>query len=168
MEAHVTRPSSKDVSIRPLREGDYPAADVLLCELHRLHAEARPDLYRPAMHPYSGEEFRYLVADAETLSLAAEVGGHFAGLCIAMLRLSSKSPAMVPERIAYVEDLCVHPDFRRAGVGRLLFERVEDLARERGAKRLELMVWSFNRDAALFYERLGMTPQRFILEKPLI
>lgn len=153
--------------IRPLRESDYPAADVLLCELHRLHAEARPDLYRPALHPYSMEEFRRLTADAETLSLAAEAGGRFAGLCIAVLRPSSKSPVMIPERIAYVEDLCVHPDFRRAGVGRLLFDRVEALARERGAKRLELMVWSFNRDAALFYERLGMTPQRSILEKPL-
>lgn len=36
-----------------------------------------------------------------------------------------------------------------------------------GAKRLDLMVWDFNKSAIDFYKSLGMAEQRYILEKEL-
>ena len=33
------------------------------------------------------------------------------------------------------------------------------------AVRVDLMVWEFNKEAIQLYEALGMTPQRYILEK---
>ena len=58
----------------------------------------------------------------------------------------------------YLEDLFVLPEKRGAGVGRLLLERLAQLAVERGCGRLEWAVLDWNVDAIRFYERLGAKP----------
>lgn len=51
--------------------------------------------------------------------------------------------------------------------------RIRDLtaegktAKEKGAVRIDLMVWNFNEDALGFYKAMGMDVQRFVLEKQL-
>jgi len=40
-------------------------------------------------------------------------------------------------------------------------------AKEKGAVRIDLMVWNFNKDAIEFYKSMGMDVQRFVLEKQL-
>ena len=68
---------------------------------------------------------------------------------------------------AYIDDLFVNPDFRRQGIGKLLFLKAQTLAKHKGASRIDLMVWAFNRSALDFYHSLGLCEQRFILEKNL-
>ena len=46
-------------------------------------------------------------------------------------------------------------------------ELAEKLAKEKGASRLDLMVWDFNHSTIDFYRAMGMTPQRYIFEKNL-
>jgi GNAT superfamily N-acetyltransferase len=50
---------------------------------------------------------------------------------------------------------------------RALFAEAEKQAKELGAVRIDLMLWSFNESTRKFYESLGMTPQRYIFEKKL-
>ena len=55
----------------------------------------------------------------------------------------------------YLEDLFVRPEHRGRGVGRLLLERLAQIALERGCGRLEWAVLDWNQDAIRFYQRLG-------------
>jgi ribosomal-protein-alanine N-acetyltransferase len=52
-------------------------------------------------------------------------------------------------------DIAVHPDYRRAGVGRHLMDRIESVGRENGLTYLTLEVRVSNRIAIGFYEKLG-------------
>lgn len=58
----------------------------------------------------------------------------------------------------YLEDLFVKPEARGAGVGRLLLERLAQIAVDRDCGRLEWAVLDWNKDAIRFYERLGARP----------
>ena len=58
----------------------------------------------------------------------------------------------------YLEDLFVKPEHRGAGVGKMLLERLAQLAVDRGCGRLEWAVLDWNVDAIRFYERLGAKP----------
>ncbi len=58
----------------------------------------------------------------------------------------------------YLEDLFVLPEHRGGGVGRMLLQRLAQLAVERGCGRLEWAVLDWNVDAIRFYERLGAKP----------
>jgi GNAT superfamily N-acetyltransferase len=57
----------------------------------------------------------------------------------------------------YLEDLYVRESERGQGVGKALLERVIELARERGAGRLEWSVLDWNSNAIAFYEKMGAT-----------
>ena len=70
------------------------------------------------------------------------------------------APAGTPEEPAIeLKRLYVAPDRRRHGLGRWLVEQVEQVARERGSRVVEL--WSDTRfeDAHRLYERLGYEEQ---------
>lgn len=57
--------------------------------------------------------------------------------------------------VAYVEELSVHPDFHRFGVGSRLMEAIRDEARELGLKQVVLRCWAKAPWAMGFYERMG-------------
>lgn len=57
-----------------------------------------------------------------------------------------------------VHDVAVLPVCRGQGVGQRMLERVEQIARSRGACKLTLEVLSGNRSAIRLYERSGFAP----------
>ena len=59
----------------------------------------------------------------------------------------------------YIEDLFVIEEERRTGAGRAILAAVAQIARERGAARVDLAVLNWN-PARGFYEALGMAHQR--------
>lgn len=150
--------------IRNLRPDDYPQADRLMGLLHKLHVDARPDLYVPMEHIYSEEKYGQMVESKDCIALCAVEQGQIIGLCIAQVRYRS---FMVDQCSVYVEDLIVDPAFRRRGVATALTRECEHRAKLCGAKRMDLMAWDFNKDALAFYEAHGMKMQRCILEKIL-
>ncbi|HBV52185.1 MAG TPA: GNAT family N-acetyltransferase, partial [Clostridiales bacterium] len=70
-------------------------------------------------------------------------------------------------KILYVDDLCVEEQSRGRGLGRALLEEVKKHALSIGAQSVELNVWNFNQSAVSFYEHLGFSVQKSILELPL-
>jgi ribosomal protein S18 acetylase RimI-like enzyme len=58
---------------------------------------------------------------------------------------------------AWIEDLFVHADARRSGVGEALLALAIERARERGAKRIELDTKEDNAAALALYERNGFS-----------
>ena len=67
----------------------------------------------------------------------------------------------------FQDDMFVHPSYRGQKIATTLFHEMEQKAKELGATRIDLMVWEFNESAQELYRSLGMTPQRYILEKLL-
>lgn len=57
-----------------------------------------------------------------------------------------------------VHDVMVAAAYRGQGVGRLMLDRVIELAHQRGACKLTLEVLSGNRGAIALYEKLGFAP----------
>jgi ribosomal protein S18 acetylase RimI-like enzyme len=60
--------------------------------------------------------------------------------------------------VAYLEEVSVHPDYRRFGIGRQLIERVFEEARAANLKELVLRRWDKAEWAVKFYEKLGFRP----------
>lgn len=156
-----------NIIFRDLEPNDYWQADALMQQMHNLHLQNRPDIFRDIAHPYSMEEYLQILEDDKKIKIAALIDGVLAGLCIVTLGNSEDCPVAISRPIAFIEDFCVDNHFRRHGVGGKMFDRAMELAKGHGAERLELMVWSFNEDAIRFYEKMGLTPQNFVMEKYL-
>lgn len=60
--------------------------------------------------------------------------------------------------VAFVEELSVHPDYQRFGVGTRLLDAVRDEARELGLAHVVLKAWTKATWARRFYEASGFKP----------
>jgi len=83
--------------------------------------------------------------------LLAFVGGEAAGFALFFHNFST----FVGRAGLYLEDIFVDEHFRGKGVGRVLFARLGEIARERNCRRFEWAVLDWNASAIRFYQNLG-------------
>ena len=83
--------------------------------------------------------------------LVAEVEGRLAGY----VRLRAATPLPESAHVVVVNGLVVHPDMRRRGLARTLLEAAEQLATERGMRKVSLRVLAHNTPARTLYAALG-------------
>jgi GNAT superfamily N-acetyltransferase len=53
----------------------------------------------------------------------------------------------------YLEDFFILPEHRQGGIGSVLFDRVVEVAKERGVKRMDWQVLDWNEPALNFYKK---------------
>jgi ribosomal protein S18 acetylase RimI-like enzyme len=98
--------------------------------------------------------------------LVAESGGERCGYVIAL----PKEPSAWDQthaRVAMIMELFVTPSHRRSGVGRRLFEEVEDRFAARGFDWVTLGMMALNERARSFYRAMGYRETYRFMGKPL-
>jgi GNAT superfamily N-acetyltransferase len=53
----------------------------------------------------------------------------------------------------YLEDFFILPEYRRGGIGSVLFDKVVEIAKERGVKRMDWQVLDWNEPGINFYKK---------------
>ena len=156
-----------DITIRRASDGDIPALDRLLFEVHKVHSDVRPDLFKSGAKKYTDEELRDILKDEKTPVFVAETADGIAGyaFCIAQQHVGSRS--MTDVRTWYIDDLCVAERVRGLHIGKRLYEYVLAFAKEQGFYNVTLNVWADNVKAVGFYEKLGLRVQKIGMEKIL-
>ncbi len=69
--------------------------------------------------------------------------------------------------VLYISDLVVRKDYRSHGIGKLLMQEVERIAKEKGIQYLKLTVFSKNSLADNFYKKYGFDDYEKIMIKEL-
>lgn len=149
--------------IRQMNADDYEQAELLFQKLHNQHVEAEPDLYKKLDCINKKRDFKKQIKSKNKIMLCAEEDGKIIGISNTKFCTSG----MTDIKIAFMDALYVEDEFRGKGIGKKLFLKTEHIAKENGAKRLDLHVWEFNADAVNFYKSLGMEIQRYTFEKNL-
>ena len=156
--------------IRDYQPSDRPALLALVRELQA--AEAR---YHDRMKPPDqiGDWYVDGLQDdcregGGTILVALE-GSHLVAYAVLVFKNTADSdPDEVAYRYAYVQDLAVAETHRRRGLGSLLLERCEAMARHAGLSWLRISVLAANEPALRAYESYGFKPLFVDLEKPLL
>jgi len=160
--------------IRRAREDDWAGARALWREADDLHARLAPAYFRKAAR--AEREWCELLSSADTAVFVAEDGeareggrapAALTGVVSVRVYETPPDPAMVPLRRGHVEMLVVTGARRRRGLGARLMEEVAAWARRQGAAELVLTVWSGNRAAEAFYDRLGYRELSRVLHSKL-
>jgi GNAT superfamily N-acetyltransferase len=83
-------------------------------------------------------------------ALVAEHEGEIVGFLLGFLTQGD-------DPLAYIHLVGIHPDFRRRGVGKALYERFTAHCIERGAKRIKTIAAVGSEGQRAFHEALGFT-----------
>lgn len=155
------------MDIRKLTESDYDQVIELYCALDEFHVQALPDHFVPRdkEQVYPKDAYIHNLSYTNGLELGAFEGEMLVGIVRATLW--EESGMRKDLKMVCLDDIYVLPAYRRKGIAAKLFAEVESWAKEKGAIRLELHTWDFNKGAIAMYQDMGMTPQRYVFEKKL-
>ena len=72
-------------------------------------------------------------------------------------------------KVLFIDALVVDVNHRKNGIGKILMQEMEKLAKDNNCSSVELNVWAFNENAIKFFEGMGMGMgvKTMILEKIL-
>jgi GNAT superfamily N-acetyltransferase len=157
-----------DLSVRDATLEDIPALARLRWEFRREHGDVSPNA--------SFEEFggRFLSFAREALrddrwrAQVAERDGRLVGTMWLQLVPKVPAPSAQGDLIGYVTNAYVKPEEREHGVGRLLLDRLVEIA---GTLPVEfLMTWPTQRSEPFYeragFERSGSMWQRYLIRDP--
>jgi ribosomal protein S18 acetylase RimI-like enzyme len=146
-------------AIRRAMGVDAEAISSLNAEVQAIHAAALPRWFKPPdPTTFPPSAAAALIARPSNLIFIAEIDPAPAGYIYAEIVRHAETPWRYAHDMVYVHQIGVRAAHRRGGIGRDLLAAVRSAASEAGITLLALDVWSFNKDAQLFFRRCGFLP----------
>ena len=155
------------MKIRRAKKEDLGGINSLLYQVLEVHHKGRPDLFHSGAKKYSDEEILELMQQEKTPIFVAVEEEKVLGYAFCIFQEIKASAILKDCKTLYLDDLCVDERIRGKKVGKALYEFVLAFAKKSGCYNLTLNVWSCNTGAMAFYEKMGLLPQKNVLEKIL-
>lgn len=154
------------MEIRRAENGDIPRITELLYQVHKVHSDKRPDLFRRGAKKYTEDELREIIADDERPVFVALLDREVAGYAFCVFHRHGGG-SLEDFTTLYIDDLCVDEKSRKSHIGSALYQYVLDFAKKSGCHNLTLNVWECNPSAMNFYRKMGLSVQKTTLEQLL-
>ena len=156
------------MNIRRADERDVAGINKLLYQVHRIHAEGRPDIFRLGNKKYNDEELCAILAcDSTPIFVAVDDEEKVLGYAFCIYEETKNTPSLMDRKTVYIDDLCVDATERGQHIGTALYDYVKDEAKKEGCSAVTLNVWCLNEGAMRFYEKCGMKPLKVVMEDTL-
>ena len=153
--------------IRLANEKDIEQINNLLYQVHKVHSDARPDLFKAGGKKYTDEELKEIIKDEEKPIFVYEADGKIEGYAFCILIDNTNENSLCDYKSLYIDDLCVDENCRGRGIGKILYDYVLEYAKKIGCYNLTLNVWEGNDSAMQFYKNIGLKIQKIGMEKIL-
>lgn len=151
--------------IRRAQNKDLDGIVKLLLQVHKVHSDARPDIFKPGSRKYTNDEILEIINDDRTPVWVLEDEDEIKGYCFCVVQETYGENSLQDRRVLYIDDLCVDEKARRSHVGTKLYEFVVNWADENDFDAVTLNVWNSNPKAMKFYEAMGLKPLKVTMEK---
>ena len=153
------------LNFRKAQEKDAFKIAEMLIDIGALHHNGRPDVYKGNLQKYNEKEVTEILKNENSpVYVVADEEDNVAGYAFCIIRITEETKALVGRKYLYIDDFCVDPQYRKAGVGRFLMEKVLEEAKKSDVSSIELNVWEFNEGAIKFYEKCGFKTQKREME----
>jgi ribosomal protein S18 acetylase RimI-like enzyme len=144
------------ISLREATADDYTNLFDLFDEIDSLHRENLPHRFQKASGSAREQDYySELIENEEIGFFVAEMAEELVGFAHVNIRDTPPIPILLPRRYAVVDSIVVKSGLQKRGIGRMLMDRMQEWAIEKGATSIELNVYEFNETAISFYEGLG-------------
>lgn len=154
------------MQIRRATLTDIDGINKLLYEVHKVHSDKRPDLFKVGSKKYTNEELAKIIVDDNRPIFVYVDNDDILGYAFCVF-IKNNSNSLTDILTLYVDDLCVDENARGKKVGTSLYNYVLQFAKEAGCYNVTLNVWACNNSALKFYEKCGLSVQKIGMEKIL-
>lgn len=154
-----------NLTVRKATEKDIPKILDLLVQVDMVHHNGRPDIFKGPATKYNEEELKAVIRNEETpVFVCVDENDIPLGHAFCIHKQVVGDSVLTDIRTLYIDDICVDSDARGKHVGKTLFDYVVAYAKSTGFYNVTLNVWTCNQSAMKFYEAMGLTPQKIVME----
>ena len=143
---------------------DIPGIMELLRQVGQVHHRGRPDIFRSDALKYNPAQVLEMLGKAEMPIFIAAEDGNVLGYCFCQMKTYEGDTVIADHTTCYIDDLCIHEDSRGKHIGTALYDAICRYAKAQGCYSITLNVWTCNPNAMVFYEKLGLKPQKVGME----
>lgn len=154
------------MQIRRTTLTDIDGINKLLYEVHKVHSDKRPDLFKVGSKKYTNEELAKIIVDDNRPIFVYVDNDDILGYAFCVF-IKNNSNSLTDILTLYIDDLCVDENARGKKVGTSLYNYVLQFAKDAGCYNVTLNVWACNNSALKFYEKCGLSVQKIGMEKIL-
>lgn len=154
------------MQIRRATLTDIDGINKLLYEVHKVHSDKRPDLFKVGSKKYTNEELAKIIVDDNRPIFVYVDNDDILGYALCVF-IKNNSNSLTDILTLYIDDLCVDENARGKKVGTSLYNYVLQFAKDAGCYNVTLNVWACNNSALKFYEKCGLSVQKIGMEKIL-
>ena len=131
-------------------------------QIHLLHMDWRPDIYRMPEELFPEERYAELTAKRELY--VAKLGGNIVGYALTRIRVVDM-PDHMARKVFLIEQFCVDEALRNHGIGTQMMEEIRILAKAFGCTDMQLNVYPQNDAAVSFYQKCGFMIQNINMQR---
>ena len=154
--------------IRKANFNDIDGIISLLFQVHALHANGRPDIFKTGGIKYTKEDVKEIIANENTpIFVFLNDENDVLGYTFCEIKETKEDTSLHSRKTLYIDDLCVDKNARGQHVGTKLYDYTVDFAKSIDCDSITLNVWEFNEGARKFYEKCGMKPLKTVMEQIL-
>lgn len=153
--------------IRLANENDIEALGSLLSQVLEIHHSGRADLFKSNARKYTENELKELLKDKSRPIFVYENATRVLGYAFCVIKETKNDNILCDHKTLYIDDLCIDEGSRGEGVGKALYTHLLSYAKDIGCYNITLNVWECNKGARAFYEKMGLVPQKTVMEKIL-
>lgn len=156
------------MKIRKAKSQDADKINKLLYQVAKIHADGRPDIFKPTTKKYSDDELIGIIKnDNSPIFVAVDEQDIVLGYAFCVYQITKDSQLLQNKKTLYIDDICVDENARNKHIGKSLYEYVISFAKENGFDNITLNVWAFNEGAYKFYKKCGMKPLKITMEQTI-
>ena len=147
-------------------ENDIERINSLLYQIHKIHSDYRPDIFKQNEKKYSNDEILKIIKDKKKpIYVYTDDEDTVLGYAFCIIKNHVNNQSLTNRKEMYIDDLCVDSAFRRKGIGKALYNYVLKQAKEMKCYHVTLNVWCFNKEAIEFYRGVGLKPLKIFMEQ---
>ena len=151
--------------IREANKNDIPEIINLLKQVNLIHHQGRPDIFNIGTK-YTKEELEKIINDNKRPIYVYD-DNQILGYAFCIIKETKDDNILASRTELYIDDLCVLEGNRGNHIGSSLFSYVKERAIDLKCDAITLNVWSFNKGAMAFYQKMGMKPLKTVMEYPI-
>lgn len=162
------RRGEKMIKTRFATDKDIPKIMDLLRQVHGVHYDIRPDVFKPVTTKYTADELADILKDkTRPIIVGVNEADETVGYAFCIIKEIKDHQLLCDSKSLYIDDLCVDEKCRGEHIGTAVYEAVCEYAKSIGCDTITLNVWEGNDSARVFYDAKGFTPRSTTMEVKL-
>ena len=146
-----------DMEVQISETKDHELLAILNKEVQELHHSLYPNIFKPYNQEGINSFFKETLEQNTTKAFVAYMGKEAAGYIILFLREVPENPFQYSQRFILIDQIGVKSEFRKNSIGKLLLDKVYEIAKEEDFKMIRLNHWTMNNMPRAFFSKHGFS-----------